>query len=122
MNWYIRALKNYADFSGRARRLEYWMFILFNIIVSIILTIADGYTGTLDPIYGVGILSGIYTIGVIIPSIAVMVRRLHDSGRSGWFGFLMLLPLIGWITVFVFLLIDSQPGENAWGANPKGIS
>ena len=83
VNWYIEVLKKYTVFSGRARRKEYWFFVLFNVLVSIALTFIDGVTGTLSAESGVGLLSGLYGLAVLVPSIAVGVRRLHDIGRSG---------------------------------------
>jgi uncharacterized membrane protein YhaH (DUF805 family) len=120
MNWYLQALKKYADFSGRARRREYWFFVLFNIIISIVLTVCDVVLGTYNAAASIGILTGIYTLAVLIPGIAVSVRRLHDTGRSGWWLLIVLVPLIGWIVLLIFMLIDSQPGQNAYGPSPKG--
>jgi uncharacterized membrane protein YhaH (DUF805 family) len=119
MNWYLGALKKYADFSGRARRREYWFFVLFNIIISIVLTICDVFVGTYSAAASIGILTGIYTLAVLIPGIAVTVRRLHDTGRSGWWVLIILVPLIGAIVLLIFMVIDSQPGTNAYGSSPK---
>ena len=119
MNWYLQALKKYADFNGRARRREYWFFVLFNIIISIVLTVCDVVLGTYNAAASIGILTGIYTLAVLIPGIAVSVRRLHDTGRSGWWLLIVLVPLIGWIVLLIFMLIDSQPGQNAYGPSPK---
>ena len=83
MNWYLGVLKKYADFNGRARRKEYWVFVLFNLIISCVLSVIDVFVGTYSAAMGVGILSGLYALGVLIPGIAVTVRRLHDTGRSG---------------------------------------
>jgi len=119
MNWYLQALKKYADFSGRARRKEYWFFVLFNILISVVLTVCDVFVGTYSAAASVGILSGIYTLAVLIPGIAVTVRRLHDTGRSGWWILIVLVPIVGWIVLLVFMLINSQPGQNAYGPSPK---
>jgi uncharacterized membrane protein YhaH (DUF805 family) len=119
MNWYLQALKKYADFSGRARRREYWFFVLFNIIISIVLTVCDVVMGTYNAAASIGILTGIYTLAVLIPGIAVSVRRLHDTGRSGWWLLIVLVPLVGAIVLLIFMLIDSQPGQNAYGSSPK---
>jgi uncharacterized membrane protein YhaH (DUF805 family) len=119
MNWYLQALKKYADFSGRARRREYWFFVLFNIIICVVLSVCDVFVGTYSAAASVGILSGIYTLAVLIPGIAVTVRRLHDTGRSGWWILIALVPIVGWIVLLVFMLIDSQPGQNAYGSSPK---
>lgn len=119
MNWYLQVLKKYAVFSGRARRKEYWFFVLFNIIFSIAFTVIDGVTGTLDPTMGMGLLSLLYSLAVLIPSISVTVRRLHDIGRSGWWLLIILIPLLGAIILLVFMFLDSKPEENQYGANPK---
>ncbi len=121
-NWYLEVLKKYAVFDGRARRKEYWFFFLFNIVISIILSVIDGLTGSFNPETGVGLLGGIYTIAVLIPSIAVSVRRLHDTNRSGWWLLIGLIPIIGTIICFVFMVQDSNPGENQYGSNPKGFT
>jgi uncharacterized membrane protein YhaH (DUF805 family) len=113
MNWYIGVLKKYLDFSGRAQRMEYWMFTLINILVMLGLAI-------LDALLGLGFLSTIYALGVFIPSLAVGVRRLHDTNRSGWWLLIALVPLIGLIVLIVFFVQDSQPGANEYGPNPKG--
>lgn len=119
MNWYLEVLKKYAVFSGRARRKEYWFFVLFNIIISIVLAVIDGVTGSFSPEAGMGLLGGIYTLAVLIPGIAVSVRRLHDTERSGWWLLIALVPLIGAIVLLVFMVQDSKPGQNQYGANPK---
>jgi uncharacterized membrane protein YhaH (DUF805 family) len=106
-------------FQGRARRKEYWFFVLFNIIVSVILNFLDRAIGTYDAEAGAGVLGGVYALAVLIPSIAVTVRRLHDTGRSGWWILIGLIPVIGWIVLLVFMLLDSQPGDNQYGPNPK---
>lgn len=113
MNWYLDVLKKYAVFSGRARRQEFWMFFLFNIIISFLISIIEGV------IHLSGILSTIYSLGVLVPSLAVGARRLHDTGRSGWWLLISLIPLIGAIALIYFTVQDSQPGENTYGPNPK---
>jgi uncharacterized membrane protein YhaH (DUF805 family) len=113
MNWYLEVLKKYAVFSGRARRKEYWMFFLFNIIIAIVLGIVEGIVGTF------GIIGLIYGLAVLLPGIAVSVRRLHDINRSGWWIFISLVPVIGAIVLIVFMVLDSQSGENQYGQNPK---
>jgi uncharacterized membrane protein YhaH (DUF805 family) len=115
MNWYIEVLKKYAVFSGRARRKEYWYFVLFNLIIYIILSIIDYAINS-------AILSTIYSLGVLIPSIAVAVRRLHDTNRTGWWLLIGLIPIIGWIVLIIFMVLDSQKGENQYGPNPKGVA
>lgn len=122
MNWYLEVLKKYAVFSGRARRKEYWFFILFNIIISLVLGVIDGFTGSYNEAAGLGLLGGIYSLAVLIPGIAVTVRRLHDTGRSGWWFWIVLVPVIGALVLLVFMVLDSKPGQNQYGANPKQVS
>jgi uncharacterized membrane protein YhaH (DUF805 family) len=123
LSWYLEALKKYAVFSGRSRRMEYWYFVLFNIIVSIVLGVIDAVLfGTLDSGMGAGLLSGIYGLAVLIPSLAVTVRRLHDIDRSGWWILIGLVPLIGVIVLLVFALLEGTPGDNRYGPNPKGAT
>ena len=114
MNWYLKALKQYVDFSGRAQRMEFWMFTLINLLVSIGLAIVD-------MVLGLGFLQPIYALAVLLPAIAVGVRRLHDTNRSGWWMLLGLIPLIGIIILIVFWVQDSQAGDNAFGPNPKAV-
>ena len=116
MDWYLEALKKYAVFSGRARRKEYWYFALFNIIVSIALGFIDGLSGFFSPEAGIGLLGGLYSLAILIPSIAVSIRRLHDTDRSGWWLLISIIPLIGAIEL---LVQDSSPNDNRFGANPK---
>lgn len=117
MNWYLTVLKNYAEFNGRARRTEYWVFILFNTIFAFAATILDSFLfgssfGGFGPVYI------IYGLAVIIPSWAVYVRRLHDVGKSGWYILIILIPIIGIIWMLVLLSTGSQPGNNQYGENP----
>jgi|SRR5690625_95496 len=122
MNWYLSALKQYAVFTGRARRKEYWFFVLFNIIAFIILGFIDQTLGLPGFAPGWGLLSSLYWLAIIIPSVAVAVRRLHDIGRTGWWLLLVFIPFIGSIVLIIFALLDSQPGPNQYGANPKGVA
>ena len=119
MSWYLKVLRNYAVFSGRARRKEYWMFVLFSIIFSIVLTIIDVVTGLYSKTYDIGLLTTIYSLAVLVPTLAVSVRRLHDTNRSGWWYFIALVPLAGAIILLVFFAMNSQPGDNQYGPNPK---
>lgn len=121
MNWYFQALKKYTVFNGRSRRKEYWYFVLFNTIISIVLAVIDVVTGSFSPEAGIGLLGGIYTLAVLIPGIAVAVRRLHDTGRSGWWLLIGLIPIIGAIVLLVFMVQDSNPGQNQYGPNPKEV-
>ena len=122
MNWYLKVLKQYADFKGRARRKEYWMFILFNIIFGGIAMILDSVFGIAIEGVGYGPLYGVYVLVLFIPGLAVAVRRLHDIGKSGWMLLITLIPLIGAIWLLVLLLTDSNPEENLYGANPKEVT
>ena len=115
MHWYLDVLKRYVDFNGRARRQEYWMFVLFNFIFVVIANVIDGVAGTY------GIISLIYSLAILLPALGVFVRRLHDTGRSGFWFFIGLIPLIGAIVLIIFLVQDSEPGTNNYGPNPKGI-
>src|SRR3954468_7338693 len=119
MNWYVEVLKKYAVFSGRARRKEYWMFFLFNLIITFVLILIDSLMGTISPQSGLGLLSGLYSLAVLIPSIAVTIRRLHDTGRSGWWILISLVPVLGGIVLLIFMVLDSEPGANQYGPNPK---
>ncbi len=119
MNWYLGVLKKYVDFNGRARRKEYWFFVLFNLIISCVLSAIDVFIGTYSPSAGIGLLAGLYGLAVLLPGIGVTVRRLHDTGRSGWWILIALIPLVGWIVLLVFMFLDSQPETNAYGPNPK---
>lgn len=119
MNWYLKVLKQYADFNGRARRKEYWMFLLFNIIFLICAMILDNVLGFSFQDGGPGILYMAYALGVLIPGLAVAVRRLHDIGKSGWWILIGLIPIIGGIWLIVLYCTDSVPGVNEYGPNPK---
>ena len=121
MNWYLQVLKKYADFGGRAMRKEYWMFILFNIIFSIVAMILDNILGTAMEGVGYGLFYILYGLAVFIPGLAVSVRRLHDVGKSGWMILIVLIPIVGAIWLLVLMVTDSNPGENKYGPNPKEI-
>jgi uncharacterized membrane protein YhaH (DUF805 family) len=119
VSWYLEALKKYAVFSGRSRRMEYWYFVLFNIIVGVVLALIDMLIGTFSAVSNIGLLSGIYSLAVLIPTLAVMVRRLHDIDRTGWWILINLIPLIGAIVLLVFALTPGTPGSNSYGPDPK---
>ena len=130
MKWYLMAFKRYADFDGRSRRKEYWMFQLFNTIIIMILygyiisQIIGGSGNPEDIMTGssLGLMSffGIYFLATFVPSLAIAVRRLHDVGKSGWFLLWGLVPF-GGLVIFYFSVVDSQEGSNEYGANPKNI-
>lgn len=118
MNWYLDVLKKYFVFQGRARRKEYWMFTLFSVLIYIALMIIEGILG-MGGEGGLGLLSSLYSLGVLLPSLGVAVRRLHDTNRSGWWLLIGLIPILGGIVLLVFMVLDSQPGTNQYGPNPK---
>lgn len=111
MKWYIEVLRKYAVFSGRARRKEYWMFFLFNIIVAVVLGFVEGILG-IAPESGQSVLVSIYQLAILIPAIAVGVRRMHDTDHSGWW---LLLPIVN----FVFAVTEGRRGDNRFGPDPK---
>ena len=133
MNWYFIALRKYAVFNGRARRKEYWYFVLFNIIIhlffvllflklggiDVLLESTFEEEGNNDPIL---IFWRIYSLLTLLPGVAVSVRRLHDANKSGWWILIGLVPLIGAIVLIVFFCMDSDSGENRYGPNPKNDS
>jgi uncharacterized membrane protein YhaH (DUF805 family) len=120
MNWYIEVLKKYATFSGRARRKEYWMFVLVNCLVAAGLGIIEAVMRGGSS--GGAILANLYLLAVLLPSLAVAARRLHDTNRSGWLLLISLIPLVGAIVLLIFLVEDSRPGDNKYGPNPKSAT
>jgi uncharacterized membrane protein YhaH (DUF805 family) len=150
MNWYLLAFKKYATFSGRSRRQEYWMFFLFNVIISIVLALLDQLLGlklTSEGINNTGVLGVIYSLATFVPGLSIAVRRLHDTNRSGWFllmpiapyilvilglilrGFGSILIIIGGLAVLglailliVWLATEGTSGENQYGSDPKGTN
>ncbi|MEJ0002147.1 MAG: DUF805 domain-containing protein [bacterium] len=119
MEYYKMFWQKYSDFRSRSTRTEYWMFILCNFIVGIAIGIIEGMLRLKGP-YGIGIITILYTIASIVPSIALTVRRLHDTSHSGWWALICLVPIVGWLVLLVFALTDSTPGDNMYGPNPKG--
>lgn len=114
MNWYMKVIKDAVDFNGRSRRKEFWMFQLFNFIISIVLGVISAVVGDTDLV-----LSTMYGLMILIPSLSVLVRRLHDTGRSGWWFFIILIPFVGAVVLLVFECLDSEPGVNQYGQCPK---
>jgi uncharacterized membrane protein YhaH (DUF805 family) len=115
-DWYLKCVKgHYADFEGRARRTEYWMFFLVNLIIAIMI-------GIIGRIIHVPVLSTLYSLAVLVPGIAVGVRRLHDTGRTGWWLLISLIPLIGTIWIIVLLASNGDQGSNQYGADPKAAA
>jgi uncharacterized membrane protein YhaH (DUF805 family) len=122
MKWFLEALtKKYATFAGRARRSEYWYFMLFYFLAIVAMAIVDGLAGTFSEEAEIGLFSGLFVLATIVPSIAVTVRRLHDTDRSGWWILINFIPIIGAIVLLVFTVLDSQPGANRFGPNPKEV-
>jgi len=122
MKWFLEALTaKYATFDGRARRKEYWYFVLFYCLALVALVIVDGIIGTLEEEAGAGLLSGLFVLVTFVPTLAVTVRRLHDTNRRGWWILINIIPVIGEIVLLIFTVQDSQPGANRFGPNPKGV-
>ena len=120
MDWMLMPLRRYAEFSGRSRRKEYWMFFLGVFIVSFVLQIVEGIVGLSGMIGGLyGPLTTIFLLGILIPNIAVGVRRLHDTDRSGWWLLIALVPLIGGLVLLYFFVSDGTQGTNQYGPDPK---
>ncbi len=119
MNWYAQVMKKYADFEGRARRTEFWMFYLINLGIQLLAALMDYLLGTTLGEMPYGVIYLLYGLAVFVPSLAVSVRRMHDIGRSGLTLLLGIVPVIGAVLLLLFALNDSQPGENKWGPNPK---
>lgn len=123
MNWYLKVLKeNYANFEGRARRKEYWMFTLFNVLIilglyALFMVGIATEIGALSSIFG--ILYFVYALGVLVPGLAVAVRRLHDTGKSGWMILVGLIPFIGGIWLLVLYVTEGDKGDNEYGPDPK---
>lgn len=119
MDWYLKVLKQYANFKGRARRKEYWMFALFNFIFALAAMLLDNLFGITLGEIPYGPIYMLYGLAVFIPGLAVLVRRLHDAGKSGWWFLIALIPIIGSIWLLILLIKDSEAGSNKWGPNPK---
>lgn len=118
MEWYLKVLKNYVNFSGRARRKEYWMFFLISVLIGFGLGLIDGVLG-LHSTGSIGMLGLLYNLFILLPSFAVGARRLHDLGRSGWWQLIVLIPIIGVIVLIVWYASEGESGSNAYGDDPK---
>jgi uncharacterized membrane protein YhaH (DUF805 family) len=114
VKWYLAALKKYAIFNGRSRRTEYWMFALINFLILLLLGAVELQTGIIG-------LSGVYALGVLIPGVAVTVRRLHDTNRSAWWLLILLVPGLGALILLVFMLLEGGRARNRFGPDPKRI-
>ena len=120
MKWFLRALhKKYATFSGRAQRAEYWYFVLFSSLIILGFAVIDIALGTYNETRDIGLFSGLVSLALFIPGLAVTVRRFHDIGCSGWWLLIGLIPLLGQVILLIFTLLDSEAGENVYGPNPK---
>ena len=129
MNLMFQPLRKYADFQGRARRSEYWLWVLFIVVVSTVLNVLGGAMGggAVDPTNPMGaysspagIVSLLFSLATLVPSIAVGVRRLHDTNRSGWWILIGLIPILGWLVLLVFYVLPGTVGPNKFGEDPKG--
>jgi uncharacterized membrane protein YhaH (DUF805 family) len=121
MKYYVDVMKKYAVFNGRARRKEYWMFVLFNLIFLIVAMILDNILGTKISGLPYGLIYCLYAVAIIVPALAVSIRRLHDIGKSGWYIFVNLIPLAGFIWYLVLLCSSGNTGENKYGPDPKAV-
>jgi uncharacterized membrane protein YhaH (DUF805 family) len=122
MEYFIGAYKQYATFSGRARRKEYWMFVLFYVIIYLGLIVIDSVTASFSAEGGFGMLSALFAFGTIIPSFAIGARRLHDINKSGWWQLLFLIPIIGPLVLLFFFVSKGDEGENRFGAAPLALN
>ena len=111
MHWYTDVIKKYAVFDGRANRPEYWWFTLINFIITVVLDVVlRGAAGQA--------IGGIYGLAVLLPSIGVAIRRLHDTNRTGWWILVGLIPIVGWVWIIVLLALAGDPGPNRYGSPP----
>ncbi len=117
MEWFKIALRKYAVFTGRARRKEYWFFVLFYLLIAIGLGFIDSVLGLGSEEFG--LLSGLFGLAMVVPAFAVAIRRMHDTGRSGWWVLVNFIPLVGWLIFIWFATRDGEPGPNAYGPDPK---
>ncbi|PWJ34178.1 DUF805 domain-containing protein [Sediminitomix flava] len=118
MKWYLAVLRNYTGFDGRASRKEFWMFVLFNFLIGFVAALIDNLFGIANAETGAGPIYGIYSLGVLLPSIAVSVRRLHDIGKNGWYLLIMFIPLIGSLVLLYWWIKKGDLGANEYGAEP----
>ncbi|MAB48087.1 MAG: hypothetical protein CMC05_05610 [Flavobacteriaceae bacterium] len=120
MEWYLKVVKeNYANFNGRARRKEYWMFTLINTLIIFGLAIFVGLLADTNAVYFPAIILGLYVLGVFIPNLAVTVRRFHDTGKSGWYYLLSLIPYVGGLILIIMMAQNGDTGTNQYGPDPK---
>ncbi|HXC55683.1 MAG TPA: DUF805 domain-containing protein [Rhizomicrobium sp.] len=115
INWFMKVVtQHYFDFNGRARRAEFWWYILVYLIIAIVLNVIDGM------VHLNGILGGLFGLALLLPSLGVMVRRLHDTNRSGWWYFIILVPLVGIVLLIIWFAAEGTKGPNTYGPDPKG--
>ena len=120
LDWMTMALKRYSDFSGRSRRMEFWMFVVLNIIVNVIASVVDSILGMSGMVAGLyGPLTLLAMLVLLIPGIAVSIRRLHDQDKSGWFVLLAFIPILGGLVLLVFMFLEGTKGGNKFGPDPK---
>ena len=119
MEYFISAIKQYVVFKGRARRKEFWYFYLISLVISLALAFLDHQMGTFNPEMGGGLLGGVYGIFIFLPSLSLTVRRIHDTSHSGYWAFILLIPIIGFLAILFFASMDSKPGSNEYGISPK---
>jgi len=113
--WYLSVLFKYAVFDGRSHRTEYWSFVLCDLIVILLLAVLSVVVAPFR------VILVLYRLGVAVPGIAVTIRRLHDTGRIGWWCLIALVPVVGWVALLIYMAQDSQPGSNRYGSNPKEV-
>ena len=122
MEWYLKVMRdNYANFNGRARRKEYWMFTLFFLLFALLAGFVIGILSVVGETVAMIaiILAVVWYLAHLVPSLAVTVRRLHDTGKSGWFYLLAIIPYIGGLIIFIFTVIEGDKGDNKYGPDPK---
>ncbi len=117
--WYLPVLKRYNVFYGRSGRKEFWLFVLINFIIAIILSIIDSIIGKVGPFGMFGVLGTLYSLFVLVPGLALSVRRLHDTGKSGWLLLLGFIPVIGFLILLYFYIQEGTPDSNEYGPNPE---
>jgi uncharacterized membrane protein YhaH (DUF805 family) len=122
MRWYLKAVKQWDDFKGRARRKEYWFFMLFYALLAMVCGFVDVVLGTWNDAKGYGPILALFNFAMLLPLLAVSIRRLHDTGRSGWWYLVWFIPAIGPFVFLGFMFLDSKPGENEYGPNPKRVT
>lgn len=115
MNAYLMALQKYAVFEGRSTRTEYWIFFLLNFVFAVAATFLDVFFALYQDSLGIGLLGGLYTLVLLVPSLSVAVRRLHDTGRSGWWFLVVFVPLIGGLLLLILLALKGEEVDNRFG-------